>query len=237
MIIATAAWGFHVAALALAPLSIVQAVLAAGLVLLAVMAETMFGFRVGPRQWWGVVLTASGLLLLVVTLPDLGGAHSTFPIAEMTAFESGLLVVGGLLIAGPRLGGPREHHGIMLGGAAGILFGVSDVAIKAITGLIGSEGALDGLLSPWLVVAVLASVVAFYASARGLQEGLPVPVIAITGTAANVVGFTGGYVVFGDPLPSSGMGIAAQLLAFAMVCIAVVLAPAPVRAAATRAPG
>ena len=58
----------------------------------------------------------------------------------MIAFEAGLLGVGVLLIMGPRIGAPGQHHGVMLGAAAGILFGVSDVAIKAITGLVGDAG-------------------------------------------------------------------------------------------------
>src|SRR5881397_2275639 len=70
MLVATSAWGFHVAALALAPMSVVQAVLAGGVVLLAVMAERLFGFEVGRRQWMGLALTACGLAMLGVTLPQ-----------------------------------------------------------------------------------------------------------------------------------------------------------------------
>src|SRR5919201_2361705 len=70
MLVATGAWGFHVAAMAMAPLSIVQAVISGGLVLLTVMAERYFGFTVGPRQWLGVGLTALGLSTLAVTLPS-----------------------------------------------------------------------------------------------------------------------------------------------------------------------
>ena len=55
-------------------------------------------------------------------------------------------------------------------------------------------------LSPWLAVAVVASIVAFFASARGLQDGEAVPVIAVTGAAANIAGIAGGIVVFGDPM-------------------------------------
>src|SRR5438876_6105013 len=44
-VVAVAAWGLHVGALALAPLSIVQAVLSGGLVFLAVLAERYFGLR------------------------------------------------------------------------------------------------------------------------------------------------------------------------------------------------
>ena len=69
MAIAAGAWIFHVAALAYAPLSVVQAVLSTGVVILAVMAERIFGFKVGLRQWIGVGMTALGLLLLVITLP------------------------------------------------------------------------------------------------------------------------------------------------------------------------
>jgi hypothetical protein len=150
----------------------------------------------------------------------------------MLAFEGGMLAIGALLISGPRMGAPDHHHGIMLGAAAGTLFGVSDVAIKALTGL---DGPLAILLSPWLGVAALASVVAFYASARGLQDGEAVPVIASTSTAANVSCIIGGIVVFGDPMPTDTLGILLQVLAFTLVVIAALVTPPPLRAAEANA--
>ena len=60
-VVALGAWGLHVGALALAPLSVVQAVLAAGLVFLAVLAERFFGFALGHRQWIGVIIRRPGL--------------------------------------------------------------------------------------------------------------------------------------------------------------------------------
>jgi hypothetical protein len=231
MAVATGAWLFHVAAMAMAPLSIVQAVLAGGVVLLAVMAERMFGLHIGRRQWVGLGLTAVGLALLGLTLPVEHGAHSRFSVPGMIAFEAGLVVVGTLLIMGPRIGAPAHHHGFMLGAAAGILFGVSDVAIKAISGLVGSAGPA-GLLSPWTLVTIAASVAAFYASAKGLQDGEAVPVIAVTGTAANVAGIVGGIIVFSDPLPGNPVVLVLQCLAFVLVLVAAWLTPGPVRAAA-----
>jgi drug/metabolite transporter (DMT)-like permease len=233
MAVATGAWFFHVAALAFAPLSVVQAVLSTGVVILAVMAERLFGFQVGARQWIGVAMTAAGLLLLVVTLPSTSGAHSSYSLAGMIAFESAMLAIGALLITGPRFGAPDHHHGVMLGGAAGVLFGVSDVAIKALTGLPG--GVLGVVLSPWLLVAILGSVIAFYASARGLQDGEAVPVISSTSTAANVSCILGGIIVFGDPMPAHLLGIVVQIFAFTMVVVAALVTPPPVRAAAANA--
>jgi drug/metabolite transporter (DMT)-like permease len=235
MLVAVGAWGLHVAALALAAMSVVQVVLAGGVVLLAVMADRLFGFEVGRRQWAGLALTGGGLALLGLTLPASSSAHSAFSTPAMIAFEAGLFGLGGLLIMGPRLGGRTEHHGVMLGVAAGLLFGVSDVAIKALTGVAGHAGALGILLSPWLAVAIGASVIAFYASARGLQQGDAVPVIALTGTAANITGIGGGILVFGDPMPGTTLGIAVQCAAFLMVIVAAALTPAPVRAASAAA--
>jgi hypothetical protein len=236
MIIATASWGLHVAALALAPMSVIQVSLAAGVVFIAVMAERMFGLRVGRRQWLGLTLTAAGLVLLGLTLPAMHGPHSHFSQAAMISFEAGLFGIGGLLLMGPRMGGPTEHHGIMLGAAAGVLFGVSDTSIKALTGITGAHGLVGLVLSPWLAVAILASIVAFYASARALQDGEAVPVIAVTGTAANIAGIAGGIIVFGDPVAASPAGVALQALAFVLVIVAAALMPAPVRAVGAAQP-
>jgi drug/metabolite transporter (DMT)-like permease len=229
-LVATGAWLFHVAAMAVAPLSVVQAVLAGGVVMLAVVAERSFGLKISRRQWGGIALTAVGLLLLGLSLPAVHGAHSRFSVPAMIAFEGVLLVAGTLLVMGPRIGVARQHHGFMLGAASGIMFGVSDVAIKAISGEVGAHGLL-GLATPWLAVAVVASVAAFYASAKGLQDGDAVPVIAVTGTAANVAGIVGGIVVFGDPLSGHPVMLAVECAAFALVLGAAYLTPAPVRAA------
>lgn len=232
MLIASGAWFFHVAALAFAPLSVVQAVLSTGVVILAVLAQRVFGFQVGIRQWIGLAMTALGLLLLVITLPAAHGAHSAYSLAGMIAFEGGMLVIGALLISGPHIGAPDHHHGAMLGAAAGVLFGVSDVAIKALTGL---HGVLAVIGSPWLAVTIFASVVAFYASARGLQDGEAVPVIAATSTAANVSAILGGITVFGDPMPGNAIGIATQSFAFILVVAAALVTPPPVHAASSAA--
>src|SRR5438445_3879709 len=128
MLIAVASWGLHVAALTLAPMSVVQVALAGGVVLIAVMAERMFGFVVGPRQWVGLVLTAIGLALLGLTLPTMHGAHNQFSQAAMISFEAGLFGLGGPLIIGTRKVTRAAHHWIIPGAASGVPFSVSVTA-------------------------------------------------------------------------------------------------------------
>src|SRR3954468_13311036 len=68
IVVAMGSWGLHVAALSLAPISLVQSVIAGGLVLLTVVADRAFGLRVTRREWIGVALTATGLAFLAATM-------------------------------------------------------------------------------------------------------------------------------------------------------------------------
>ena len=68
VIVALGSWFFHVAALALAPISLVQSVIAGGLVLLTVFADRIFGIEVRRREWIGVAMAAGGLAFLAATM-------------------------------------------------------------------------------------------------------------------------------------------------------------------------
>ena len=228
-IVAIVAWGLHVGALALAPLSIVQAVLSGGLVFLAVFAERFFGFHLGRRQWVGVTITAAGLVVIGLTG---GGADDTqqASLAALIAVEGGIFAIGAALvrISTRRHLAPRIE-GLLLGAAAGALFGVSDVALKYLTQ--EPPGPLLGLVSPWTLTALVAGVIAFYASARSLQVGEGVEVIALTSVAANLGAILGGIVVFHEPVGSGPLGIGARFVAFCLVIAGAALMPAPMRAA------
>jgi drug/metabolite transporter (DMT)-like permease len=224
-LVAIAAWVLHVFALALAPISLVQAVISGGLVFLAVLADRWFGFELGRREWMGVGLTALGLAFLGLTVQSAGseGTHSSYSISGMIAFEGGMILIGTLLLLSHRVERISHRHGVLLGAAAGILFGVSDISIKALTGTV--PGDLLSIISPWTGVAILASIAAFYASARSLQVGEGVSTIAITAVAANASAIIGGILVFGEPIGSGPLQIAGRFIAFCLVIAGAALMP------------
>jgi len=226
--VAAVAFALHVAALSLAPISIGQAVLAGGLVFLAVLAERFFGFELGRRQWIGISLVAVSLALLTLTGGGEGGAHSDYSFTGMVIFEGIAVGVGLLLVLSHLIERIPVQRGVLLGIAAGLGFGISDVAVKALSGDLDSG--LVGLLSPWSVIIVTAAVFSFFASARSLQIGDGVAVIAVTSVAANLSTIIAGLAVFGDRLGNDVLVIGVRLAAFALILLGAALIPAPVRA-------
>jgi drug/metabolite transporter (DMT)-like permease len=231
--VAVGAWVLHVGALALAQLSSVQAVLSGGLVFLAVLAERYFGFHLGRRQWIGVIITAVGLAVIALTGGSQAGENGRYALAALITVECAVFALAVALAAVSGHGRiPPASEGLLLGVAAGALFGVSDIAIKYLTNAV-NDGVLE-LISPWTVAALAASVIAFYASARGLQLGPAVEVIALTSIAANLTAIVGGVLVFRDPIGTGPVAITGRLIAFCLVIAGAALMPAPLRAAGGR---
>jgi len=218
--IALGSWAFHVGALALAPISLVQSVIAGGLVLLTVVADKLFGIEVTRREWVGVGLTAAGLAFLAATLDgDAGSAHSHYDPATLAVFLAAVGAVGLLLAFAPR-------RPAMLAVSAGLLWATSDTSIKALSSHLGSLGA-GVVLHPLALVILVASLVGLLISARSLQLGEAVPMIALTSAAANLTTIAAGPLVFGEPMPDSRLGLGVRVLAFACVIVAAALTPPP----------
>lgn len=220
--VAAVAWLLHVAAIAVAPLSLVQAVIAGGIVLIAYPAERYFGHRLGRREWVGLGLAATGLAFLAVTVPASHGDPG-YSLSALIAFESAAIGAGFAMLASGTLGSARAEHGVILGAASGVLVGVANVSIKALT---ESSGALVGVLvSPWSLVILVAGLGAFFALARGMQLGEAIPVIATASVASNCAAILGGVIVFGDPIGSGVVEGLARGAAFVAVIAAAALMP------------
>jgi len=221
--LAAIAWLAHVAALSMAPISLVQAVLAGGAVSLAVMAQRFFGHPVERRQWLALLLGGAGLTLLLITVPHFQGSHSGFSTAALLGFEGGLALLAAGLVSGHRSERLDEHGGALLAAIAGTLFALGGVAVKGLTGI--GDVSL-AVLAPWILLIVLAGALAQCAAVAALQRGGAIETIGLMGLVANVAQIAGGVLVFGDPLSTDPLGLTLQATAFAMVCFSALLMPA-----------
>jgi drug/metabolite transporter (DMT)-like permease len=224
--LAIVAYLFHAGSLTMVALSAIQAIFAAGLVFMAVIAERWFGLEVGPRQWLGLGLAAAGLIALALTgdVPS-GQRTANYTPAAMIGFSIVLSAVGVAAL----VEGWRRAHGVLLAVATALILTVTHVALKAASGKLDS-GVGAVLATPYVYIMVVGGVVAFFASARSLQLGPGVAVIAVTAIVGNAAAVAAGIVVFGDPLGSDTASTVLRLLAFALVIGASTLIPGPLRA-------
>jgi drug/metabolite transporter (DMT)-like permease len=208
----------------------VQAVLSGGLVFLAVLAERYFGFHLGRRQWVGVIVTTVGLAVIALTGGSQAGETGQYALAALITVECTVFALGvALAVISTHRRILDATEGLLLGAAAGALFGVSDIALKYLSHAV--HGGVLELISPWTFAALAASVIAFYTSARGLQLGAAVEVIAITSIAANLTAIVGGILVFREPIGTGPVAISGRVIAFCLVVAGAALMPAPMRAA------
>jgi drug/metabolite transporter (DMT)-like permease len=224
--LAVVAYLCHAGALSMVALSAIQAIFAAGIVFRAVIAERWFGLEVGRRQWLGVGLAAAGLVVLALTGDVPSGQRTTnYSPPAMIAFSVVLSTLGVAAL----VEGWRRAHGVLLAIATALLLTVTHVAFKAAIGK-ADTGVGAVLATPYVYVMVVGGVVAFFASARSLQLGPGVAVIAVTAIVGNAAAIAAGIVVFGDPLGSDTASSALRLVAFALVLGASLLIPGPLRA-------
>jgi hypothetical protein len=195
-------WVLYVVALALAPLSLVQAASAGGIALLAGLVG-----RLSPRERLGVAVAVAGLFLLGLSLVGTSApsGHGSWP---AIAIWMGASLVVAAFAAGPVarvLAG-----GAGLGVAAGVLYAAGDVGTKA--AVVGG-----GRLA--FVPALLACHgLAFVALQLGFQRGGALATAGMATLWTNALPIAAGSALFGESLPAGARGVA-RVAAFACVVL------------------
>lgn len=200
----------HIGAIAVAPLSLVQAFSAAGLALVVPASARVAGSPLhrAERVAVGVIIAALALLAISPATTSASPVSAGVPLL----FLGLALLAAGVLAA---MRGPRRGAALAL--VAGLLYGLSDAATKGFTSAAG-HGVLGAVLSPWPPVIVALCAAAFFGLQRGLQLGPAATVIVLMTAATNVVAVLAGVVVFAESFGAQ-TGIAALHLV-AMLAIA-----------------
>jgi hypothetical protein len=200
-----AGWLLYVVALALAPLSLVQATAAGGIGILAIMVSRVTHVPLSGGERIGAALSVVGLALLGVSLL---GSHSEGSLSGYVWISVWLIasaIAAAVLIWLSRLIGGGPAWGL----AAGILFAAGDVSTKMAV----SGGAAN--------VAFLACLIVFYAIGTavlqaGFQHGSALTIAGLATLLTNALPIAAGMLVFHEPFPSGWVG-AVRIIAFAAV--------------------
>jgi hypothetical protein len=205
----------QIVAVAIAPLSLVQAFAAGGLALSVPVAAWLFHHRITRRQGLTVLAMAAALAVL--------------PVGFSTArdhLHSGSLLLATAAGAVVALAVTRVPAVWARAIAAGIFYGLADAAIKAVSLGWASHG-IGAVVSGWTAVAAAGTFAGFLAFQSSLRGDRPVASISLMNGLAAIVALICGLVAFGESL---GVGPAAA--AGHLAAIAVVLAGVPVLAGA-----
>lgn len=198
-------WVLYVAALWLAPLSLVQATSAGGIGLLALLVQRRAGKALPRRDWLGVCLAVAGLLFLGISLAGGSDAGSAASWPQVVAWMA-LSVVAAGIAAGPAA--RLLASGAGLGVAAGVLYAAGDV---------GTKGAVHGGLWLLLVPALLtAHGLAFVALQLSFQRGKALATAGVASLLTNALPIAAGVALFHESLPGGALG-GLRALAFALV--------------------
>jgi hypothetical protein len=192
-------WAAYVAGLRLAPLSLVQAAAAGGVVVLA-----FAGRRPGRREEAGAAAALAGLVMLGLSLGAGSGEGSASPL------ELGLWL-GASAAAAALAAGPLARSlapGAGLGTAAGLLYATADVATK--------EAVRGGTGLVVVPVVLGASGLAFVALQLAFQRGGRLATAGLATLWTNALPIVAGTVVFREPFPGGPAGIA-RVTAFCLV--------------------
>ena len=198
-------WVLYIAALALAPLSLVQAVSAGGIGLLALFIWRFSDVDLTRREWIGVAIAVFGLVLLALSL---GGGHVKGTHGSWVAIAVWLGVSVGL--AGLAVVLPGLAPGAGLGAAAGLMYAAGDVATKAATA--------GGARFVFLPVLLACHGLAFVFLQLGFQRGSALATAGVASLLTNAVPIAAGLVLYHEHLPSGALGVL-RLVAFAAVVV------------------
>jgi hypothetical protein len=214
-----AGFALYVAALALAPLTLVQSVAAGGIGILAFVSARFSRRRLGRHELTGVLVSMLGLLALAVSLAGgsgEGAGGATPEILLWLAATAGAAVVA--LALARRFGALAVAEGI----AGGLLFSIGDISIKVAT-----QG---GTRAVFAIGAIVGYSLGTAFLQLGYQKGGALTVAGLAMLLTNALPIAAGSVVLGEPVPSGVFG-GVRVFAFAAVTLGAILLARPDRGA------
>jgi hypothetical protein len=195
----------YVGALALAPLALVQSLSAGGIGILAFLSSRMAGAKLSRRELMGVIVAATGLVFLGISLAGATGEGNEGAWGGILIWlgASALLAVVAVRYGSRRLGAAAAH-----GMSAGILLAAGDVTTKAVV-----TGGSRMVLIPALIV--------FYSFGTivlqlGFQRGAALTTAGVATLFTNALPIIAGTTLYDEPFPNGELGVL-RGIAFALL--------------------
>ena len=216
ILLAVLGWPLHAAALGLAPLTAVQPALAAGLLILLVVASRTLGEAVGRREVLAVLLIVTGEAGVAWAAPDRSASHAHG--AGLVAALVGLGAVALLPYALRHRSGARGFAAVM---SAGVAFALSGFVTKLVSDDLSSGAIFTAWL--WADLVGVAAIIGVLSENSAFQTRPASQVAPLVFSAQTVLPVLLAPLVGGEDWADTPLGGGAVLLALSAVVAGVVL--------------
>ncbi len=210
-----------VVAYALAPITVVQSIIAAGLVVIVAISRLVLREKIRPREWVGLSTILVALILVSITLRSSSSQGTRGSFISVAVADSATLVIAALGFFALRKS--SADHSISFGTTAGLLYGVAALQVKAASSLVVSHGFVDGIPrifgASYPYVFIVTSILGLAVFQTGLQRSRVAVVAPLTNTIASVYVVAIGMVIFGESLPASLALTLLRISGFALVLL------------------
>ena len=211
------------------PVSVVQPVLASGIVLVLVLSRLVLRERLRGAETWCVVAIVVCVILLALSATSAEASHDASP-GSMVAVMIPSVLVGLMVAAGSLRARDRGAAvtGVWAGLGTGLLYGVAALTIKALSGILVRHQPAAGIAisvvsSPYLYALAGCLAVAMLLFQVALQAGRASIVVPVSGITGSVYFIITGTWLFHEHLPASPARIGLRLAGIVLAALVLIV--------------
>ncbi|MFF0887691.1 hypothetical protein [Streptomyces sp. NPDC003456] len=207
------------------PIAAAQGIFVSGLVLLVLLSSRLLGEETTGRERYALGGILLALLMVVLSLrqdTDTVGRDAPYPLILLVCVPS---LAAGVWLYGSAERRARNRHrrpatGIEYGVAVGLLYGVSSLAIKGVSGRLTADGAGGAVLallgSPYPYLLLFTGAFGLVMSQAALQRCRASLIVPVCTTVTSLFTAVLGTLSFGEALPHDPLRLALRVTGTAL---------------------
>ncbi len=218
LVVQTVGYALNIAALSVAPISMVSVMMQGGIALFVLSAVMFLGERARPREWAGIAITVIGMAILGASL-SAGETQTPTDDHAMILISIILLVVGFLPLRIARL----QDNGVGAAISSGVIFGLASLYTKAMTDNYTMRSTIEVVYrivtNQYVYGVIVGNIVGMVALQNSFFSARGIIAMPLSSALSNIVPIAGGMIVFGEGLPSESTAATMRVVAFILTVL------------------
>jgi len=218
---------FYAVAIAMAPVSIVQPIVGAGVALLVYLGIKNLGEKPRRQDLVAIGMSILGVILIGISLME-GIPEKAPPYnAAVLWLFSGIVLFLAVIVPLLMRGGSGNRVAAGLGICVGLLYGLTAIFARLLlvdwTNQWHTKGILVIFSSVFLIAWAAVTVPAVVVLQAALQRGMAIIVMPLVAGLSQIIPIAGGMLVLGEEFPTSKALTVVRIIAFCLILVATII--------------